>query len=190
MRILYLWLLKEWGFGETCGVEYIKRYNNHMFPSQTFLDRLHIPYTATNFPITTPKGAASVAIALGLKEHQTIKTLIFETDKEEQVLVMVGGDQNVISGNLKKVVGSRNIQLANPDKVIQTTGYKIGSIPPFSWQPEGFRSFLDSDMMNESILAVGAGVWGNEILITPINLVNASQAIVVNLTNREKLIFP
>jgi Cys-tRNA(Pro)/Cys-tRNA(Cys) deacylase len=161
-----------------------------MFPSQTFLDRLHIPYTATNFPITTPKGAASVAIALGLKEHQTIKTLIFETDKEEQVLVMVGGDQNVISGNLKKVVGSRNIQLANPDKVIQTTGYKIGSIPPFSWQPEGFRSFLDSDMMNESILAVGAGVWGNEILITPINLVNASQAIVVNLTNREKLIFP
>ena len=91
-----------------------------------------------------------MAVALGLKEHQTIKTLIFETDKGEQVLVMVGGDQNVISGHLKKVVGSRNIQLASPEKVIQTTGYKIGSIPPFSWQPEGFRSFLDSDMMNET----------------------------------------
>ncbi len=80
---------------------------------------------------------------------------------------MVGGDQNVISGHLKKVLGSRNIQLASPDKVIQTTGYKIGSIPPFSWQPDGFRSFLDLDMMNETILAVGAGVWGNEIINYP-----------------------
>jgi Cys-tRNA(Pro)/Cys-tRNA(Cys) deacylase len=84
-----------------------------------------------------------VAVALGLKEHQTIKTLIFETDKDERVLIMVGGDQNVISGHLKKILGSRNIQLASPDRVIQTTGYQIGSIPPFSWQPDGFRSFLD-----------------------------------------------
>jgi Cys-tRNA(Pro)/Cys-tRNA(Cys) deacylase len=161
-----------------------------MLPSHLFLDRIHIPFTAAIFPPSTPKGASNVAIALDLREHQAIKTLIFETDKGEQVLVMVGGDQDVISGHLKKVVGSRNIQLASPEKVIQTTGYKIGSIPPFSWQPEGFRSFLDSDMMNQSILAVGAGVWGNEILITPVNLVNASQAIVVNLTNREIPIFP
>src|SRR4030043_549816 len=154
-----------------------------MLPSYEFLDRLHIPYTAVSFPSSTPKVASSVALALGLNEHQAIKTLIFETDRDERVLVMVGGDQNVISGYLKKVVGSRNIQLASPDIVLQTTGYKIGSIPPFSWQAEVFRSFLDADMMKETILAVGAGVWGNEILITPINLVNASQAIVVNLTN-------
>ena len=161
-----------------------------MLPAHTFLDRLHIPYTIASFPPSTPKGASSVAIALGLSEHQAIKTLIFETDKGEQVLVMVGGDQNVISGHLKKVIGSRNIQLASPERVIETTGYKIGSIPPFSWQPDGFRSFLDSDMMNQPILAVGAGVWGNEIIITPDNLITASKAIVVNLTNRELPIFP
>jgi hypothetical protein len=45
-------------------------------------------------------------------------------------------------------------------------------------------------MMNETILAVGAGVWGNEILISPANLVLASQAMVVNLTNRDKQVFP
>jgi Cys-tRNA(Pro)/Cys-tRNA(Cys) deacylase len=162
---------------------------NRMLTAHAFLDQLHIPYSTASFPSSTPKGAASVAIALGLKEHQTIKTLIFETDKEERVLIMVGGDQNVISGNLKKVLGSRNIQLASPDMVIQATGYRIGSIPPFSWQPAGFRSFLDADMMNETVLAVGAGVWGNEIIISPTNLVIASQAMVVNLTNREKPVF-
>ncbi len=160
-----------------------------MLPSHIFLDQHQIPYSIHSFPPSTPKGASSVAVALGITEHQTIKTLIFETDRGERVLVMVGGDQNVISGHLKKVAGTRNIQLASPDGVIQTTSYKIGSIPPFSWQPEGFRSFLDLDMMNESILAVGAGVWGNEILLTPFDLLKASQAIVVNLTNREKPIF-
>lgn len=161
-----------------------------MLPSHAYLDKLQIPYHTATFPPSTPKGASNVAIALRLKEHQTIKTLIFETDKGEMILVMVGGDQNVISGHLKKVVGSRNIRLASSDRVLETTGYVIGSIPPFSWQSDDFRSFLDLDMMNETILAVGAGEWGNEILLTPANLVSASRALVVNLSNRDRPIFP
>jgi Cys-tRNA(Pro)/Cys-tRNA(Cys) deacylase len=165
-------------------------YNYQMLASHAYLDHLNIPYRIASFSPDTPKGASSVATVLGVKDHQTIKTLIFESDQNERILVMVGGDQNVISGYLKKVVGSRNIQLASPEHVLEISGYKIGSIPPFGWQPEGFRSFLDLDLMNEAILAVGAGVWGNEIFITPANLVIASHAMVVNLTNREKPIFP
>lgn len=161
-----------------------------MLPAHIFLDQHHIPYEIANFPSTTPKGAANVATSLGLEHHQAIKTLIFETDKDECLLVMVGGDQNVISGHLKRVAGSRNVRLASPERVFEITGYKIGSIPPFGWQPGGFRSFLDLEMMDETLLAVGAGVWGNEILISPSNLVKASQAVVVNLTNREKPVLP
>jgi Cys-tRNA(Pro)/Cys-tRNA(Cys) deacylase len=160
-----------------------------MLPSHSFLDRRAIPYSIDMFSPTTPKGAANVAAILGLTENQTVKTLIFSTDKDEQVLVMVGGNKNVISGHLKKVVGSRNIQLSSPEAVLKITGYQIGSIPPFSWQPDGFRSFLDYDLMCETILAVGAGVWGNEILITPNNLLISSSAVVVNLTNREMPIY-
>ena len=103
---------------------------------------------------------------------------------------MLGGDQNAISGNLKKAIGSRNIQMAAPEIVKETTGYVIGSIPPFCWQPGGFRTFLEASLVNEPILGVGAGEWGNEIMITTENLIKASQAIVVNLTEREKPVFP
>ena len=160
-----------------------------MLPSHSYLDRLLISYNTATFPPSTPKGAANVAAILGLKEQQTVKTLIFSTDKEEQILVMVGGNKNVISGHLKKVVGSRNISLASMDIVLKTTGYQIGSIPPFSWQPEGFRSFLDIELTDESILAVGAGIWGNEILITPADLIKASSATAVNLTSRDRPIY-
>jgi Cys-tRNA(Pro)/Cys-tRNA(Cys) deacylase len=65
-----------------------------------------------------------------------------------------------------------------------TTGYEIGSIPPFHWQPAGFRSFLDEKLMAEPLLGIGAGQWGEEILITPANLVRAAAAQVVKLTER------
>ncbi len=154
-------------------------------PSHEYLDQKNIPYEKAEFSPETDKGAANVARALGYRERQMIKTLIFETDKGEKLLVMVGGDQNIISGNLKKAVGSRNIQLAKPEVVKETTGYVIGSIPPFGWQPEGFRTLLDEALMQEPVLGVGTGVWGNEIFITPENLVKASRAHVVNLTERD-----
>ena len=39
-------------------------------------------------------------------------------------------------------------------------------------------------LFEEEILGVGAGKWGNEILMTPKNLETASNATVVNLTNK------
>ena len=160
-------------------------------PSHKYLDSLEIPYAKADFPPEIEKGAASVAHALGYNERQMIKTLIFEVGETgERILVMVGGNQNIVSGLLKKAVGSRNIKMASFEDVKEITGYVVGSIPPFSWQPEGFRTFLDVSLMKESVLGVGTGQWGHEILITPENLVQASGAILVNLTDRDQPAFP
>src|SRR5918911_1523301 len=158
-------------------------------PAYTYLDDLGIPYEQMTFSPDTEKGAASVARALGYRERQMVKTLVFETDRGERALIMLGGDQNAISGHLKKALGSRNIRLADPEVVKATTGYRIGSIPPFHWQPEGFRSFIDAALVDEPVLGVGAGQWGEEIIITPANLVRASRAQVVNLTDRDRPVF-
>ena len=159
-------------------------------PAHIYLDERNIPYEARSFPAETEKGAANVARVLGFSERQAVKTLIFQMDTGERVLVMLGGDQNAISGNLKKALGSRNIQMAAPEVVKDTTGYIIGSIPAFSWQPSGFRSFLEASLVKEPILGTGAGQWGEEIMITPENLIKASNAIVVNLTDRETPVIP
>ena len=141
-------------------------------PAHLYLDQLGLPYERRTFPATTEKGAANVARALGFREHQMVKTLIFEVDTGEPVLVMLGGDQSAISGHLKKAIGSRNIRMASPEAVKATTGYEIGSIPPFHWQPDGFRSFMDESLMSEPVL--GVGLWGEEILIAPAHLVQAA----------------
>jgi len=158
-------------------------------PPHLFLDERNISFEARSFPPETEKGAANVARVLGFAERQAVKTLIFQVETGECVLVMLGGDQNAISGNLKKAIGSRNIQMASPEVVKETTGYAIGSIPAFGWQPPGFRSFLDASLVDEPILGTGAGQWGEEIMITPPNLIKASNATIVNLTDRDKSVF-
>ncbi|MGG5180917.1 aminoacyl-tRNA deacylase [Bacillus sp. MM09(2025)] len=148
-----------------------------VLPAHEYLNQNSIPYEIKTFSSETEKGAANVAAALGFRERQMIKTLIFETGEEEQLLVMVGADQHIKSGKLKKAAGSRNIKMASPEKVLEVTGYRIGSIPPFCWQPEGFRTIIEASLLEEEILGVGAGEWGNEILITPEQLVKASKAV-------------
>ena len=155
-------------------------------PAHIHLDEQAIDYETRAFPDTTEKGAANVARVLGFREHQMVKTLVFESGTSERVLVMVGGDRSAVSGHLKKAIGNRNIKMARPEVVEEVTGYVIGSVPPFHWQPTGFRSFVDAALMEEPLLGVGAGVWGHEILITPQNLIRAARAIVVNLTDRDR----
>jgi len=159
-------------------------------PAHAYLVHLGIPFERRSFPTLIEKGAASVARELGFREHQMVKTLIFETDRGECTLVMLGGDQSAISGHLKKAMGSRDIHLAAAEKVKAVTGYVIGSIPPFHWQPDGFRTFMDASLLDEPVLGVGTGQWGEEILIKPADLVRASRAKVVNLTGRDRPIFP
>jgi Cys-tRNA(Pro)/Cys-tRNA(Cys) deacylase len=155
-------------------------------PAHQFLDRLEIPYQTRQFPPSTEKGAANVARALGCREGQMVKTLIFEVDTGEQVLVMLGGDKNAVSGHLKQAIGSRNIRLAAPDTVKSVTGYEIGSIPPFHWQPAGFRTFMDAALLEEEFLGVGAGLWGSEIIMKPADVARACAAAVVNLSDRSR----
>jgi len=156
-------------------------------PAHIYLDQQNITYEALSFSPDAEKGASNVAHALGFSERQAVKTLIFQVvETGECVLVMLGGDQNAISGNLKKAIGSRNIRMADPDLVKAVTGYITGSIPAFGWQTEGFRTFLEVSLVGEPVLGTGAGQWGEEIMITPENLIKASNAIVVNLTERDK----
>jgi len=84
--------------------------------AHTFLDEHQIPYERLTFSPETEKGASKVAQALGYSESQIVKTLVFESDARERVLVMLRGDKNAVSGNLKRAIGSRDIKLASPKK--------------------------------------------------------------------------
>ena len=154
-----------------------------------FLKNRSIPFETITFPESTEKGASNVAKVLLMNERAIIKTLIFEDQiTNECVLVMVGANQKVQSKNLKKIIGSRNIALASPEKVKEITkGFEIGAIPAHGWQPENFCVFMEASLFEEKLLGVGTGHWGNEILIKPLDLFKSLDNITVkNITDGDK----
>jgi Cys-tRNA(Pro)/Cys-tRNA(Cys) deacylase len=159
------------------------------FAVHEFLDRMGISYEVATFSPDIEKGAASVARSLGHPERRIVKTLLFQPGAGPCFAVLLGGDQTAVSGHLKKAAGSRDVRMASAESVLSTTGYVIGSIPPFHWQPDGFLTLFEASLLHEPTLGVGAGVWGHEIFLTPIDLVRASGARVANLTDRERSVF-
>jgi Cys-tRNA(Pro)/Cys-tRNA(Cys) deacylase len=121
-------------------------------PSHLYLDSLNIPYEARSFSPETEKGAANVAHVFGFSERQAVKTLIFQVDTGERVLVMLGKDQNVVSGNLKKAIGLRNIQMAAPEVVRIRPATSSAPFPPSAGSHKASVPFLkatDSHLLLE-----------------------------------------
>ncbi|MBD3280732.1 asparagine--tRNA ligase [Candidatus Dojkabacteria bacterium] len=153
--------------------------------SHKCLDDLKLNYRKIQFPASTEKGATNVARAIGgFSDRQMVKTLIFYVPESKQyALIMVGGDQSAASKNLKKIFKTKNVRMATPEEVKELTGYVVGSIPPFSWQGKDTVTLIETSLMNEKELGVGTGTWGQEIIISPENLVKASQAEIYNLVD-------
>ena len=145
-------------------------------PAHKFLDDRGVPYRRLSFPSRYGEGGGQRGPGAGLRR---------DPDGEDPDIHhpdYAGRRQVGRFGTAEEGAGSRNIKLADPARVKEITGYEVGSIPPFHWQPPGFRSIVDACLMDEEVLGVGAGVWGEEIMITPGDLVAATGAEIADLS--------
>jgi prolyl-tRNA editing enzyme YbaK/EbsC (Cys-tRNA(Pro) deacylase) len=64
-------------------------------------------------------------------EKESVKSLIFKTDKGDFILVLMRGDVRVITKVLKELEGCSDIKLASADEVLRISGVPVGSVGPF-----------------------------------------------------------
>ena len=77
----------------------------------------------------TARTANDAATALGCKVGAIVKSLLFKTEKSF-VLCLVSGDKKCSLNKLKKILGEKDISMANADQVKEITGYTIGGVSP------------------------------------------------------------
>jgi Cys-tRNA(Pro) deacylase len=76
-------------------------------------------------------GTASSASALGVPEHQVIKTLVFETELRKPLLVLMHGDREVSTKELARIIGVKRIEPCDAATAQRATGYVFGGTSPF-----------------------------------------------------------
>ena len=78
---------------------------------------------------TTARTAKDAAGALSCEVGAIVKSLLFRAD-DTFLICLVAGDKRCSLNKLKKVIGKKDICMANADEVKINTGFSIGGVAP------------------------------------------------------------
>lgn len=117
---------------------------------------------------------------------QIIKSLLFFV-KERPVMAIASGLVKVDRRTLAAYygIGRKQVSLANPVQVLQTTGYEVGAVPPFGLR-EDLPTFIDPAVLNFPVVYAGGGAVDRLLRLPPSEIVRTVDAVTLDLHKREQ----
>jgi Ala-tRNA(Pro) deacylase len=103
-------------------------------------------------PVFTSEEAAQVR---GTSLASGAKALICKVD-ESFAMFVLPADRKLDSKNTRKQLKARSMRFASPEEVLEMTGLKPGSIPPFG-SLFGLKTFCDKRLRDETVINFNAG---------------------------------
>lgn len=91
-----------------------------------------IEFTPHVYEYVEKGGTKHSAEVLGVDEHAVIKTLVFETNEREPLIILQHGDFQVSTKELARFLNVKTVAPASPEQANKLTGYLIGGTSPFS----------------------------------------------------------
>ena len=78
---------------------------------------------------TTARTAKDAAESLSCEVGAIVKSLVFRAD-DTFLICLIAGDKRCSLNKLKKVIGKKDVCMANADEVKTNTGFSIGGVAP------------------------------------------------------------
>jgi prolyl-tRNA editing enzyme YbaK/EbsC (Cys-tRNA(Pro) deacylase) len=141
----------------------------HEIDSEIILLEVHTP---------TVEAAAE---AVSVSPDQIVKTLLFLVDGEA-VLVIANGTGRIDRRLLGKHFGvsRKKTKFADPDTVIELTGYPVGAVPPIGHKTP-IPALIDPDILEQEFVYGGGGADSALCRFKPEDILAHNQAEVVSL---------
>lgn len=112
--------------------------------------------TAKVFPTTAEvHTAAKAASLMGDDAEAVAKSILLVDSDGEAVLVVLLGKDRVDFAKVKTLLGVRDVRLAEPEEVLDITGYEIGGVPPISIY--GVTTIIDRRVAKKAEVVCGGG---------------------------------
>ena len=100
-------------------------------PATAFLAKHGVAYTEHEFEYLEHGGTGHSSQAMGVPEHQVIKTLVMENERGEPLIVLMHGDRKVSTKELARQADVKKIAPCKPEVATRHSGYLIGGTSPF-----------------------------------------------------------
>jgi len=97
--------------------------------------------------------AQTAAEEMDCGPEEIIKTLVFVADGNP-LLVLVQGSRRVDEDRLRQVLQADDLRLAQPEEVVEHTGYRVGSVSPFDLD---LPAIADATLLEQEEVRPAAG---------------------------------
>jgi Cys-tRNA(Pro) deacylase len=139
--------------------------------SATRLLREHgVAFTEHLYRYEERGGTRVSAVALGVDEHQVVKTLILEDDERQPLIVLMHGDRDVSLKTLARVIGKKAVEMCDPKTAQRHSGYLVGGTSPFGTRRQ-MPVYVERSILGLDRIYINGGARGFLVGITPADLV-------------------
>ncbi|MBM3991608.1 MAG: Cys-tRNA(Pro) deacylase [Planctomycetes bacterium] len=125
-----------------------------------------VDFEAHEYAYVEKGGTAASSAALGVPEHQVIKTLILEDDAREPLVVLMHGNRQVSTRNLARQIGARSVQPCKPEVADRHSGYQVGGTSPFGTK-RAMRTYMERTILDLPRIWINGGRRGFLVSLDP-----------------------
>jgi Cys-tRNA(Pro) deacylase len=145
---------------------------------KNFLENKNYSFDIKEF-LEVTRTSSEAAEAIGCRVEQIAKSIVFKTEDEEPILVILSGKDRV---NIKKVerVINKKIKKADANFVKEKTGFPIGGVAPIA-HSEKIRILIDKNLKNQKEIWTSAGTLNSVFKLTPKELEELTGGKILNL---------
>ena len=145
------------------------------------LDNLGIDYEIKTYEVDeNDLSAVHVAESAGLDIETVFKTLVARGDKTGVIMAVIGGGEELNLKSLAKASGNKSVEMIAMKELLPLTGYVRGGCSPLGAK-KNYPVFLDSKATLQEKISVSAGMRGMQLILSPQDLIKATNATVADL---------
>jgi Cys-tRNA(Pro) deacylase len=153
-------------------------------PATVFLLDKGVAFTEHPFEYVEHGGTAHTSQALGVPEHQVVKTLIMENEKAEPLVVLMHGDRKVSTKALARAAGMKRIAPCKPETATRHSGYLIGGTSPFGTR-KAMPVFLERSVLDLTRIYINGGRRGYLLGMDSAELLRVLSPVLVDVALEE-----
>ncbi|PZR14512.1 MAG: Cys-tRNA(Pro) deacylase [Archangium gephyra] len=148
-------------------------------PATRFLQQHGVAFTLHPYEYEERGGTRVSSQKLGVEEHAVIKTLVFEDEARQPLLVLMHGDKQVSARQLARQLGVKTVQPCKPEVAQRHTGYLVGGTSPFGTK-KSLRVCCERSITTLPALFINAGKRGLLCTLAPSELVRVLSPTLVD----------
>jgi prolyl-tRNA editing enzyme YbaK/EbsC (Cys-tRNA(Pro) deacylase) len=144
---------------------------------QSYLEEQHIQAEHLSFdqPCHSVEEAAR---AVNASPQELVKSICLLDSDDQLITAIVKGEDRVSVSRIAKTLQREGLRLANPDEILEKTGYPCGGTPTFGYQA---MFLIDPRVMEREFVFAGGGSETSLIKISPAELARANQGTILRI---------